>query len=289
VLFTGLPFTSTCDPRFGTIAGVRALPGFARRLDEDNWGAKAQLNWKLDTDLLLYAGVTRGTKAGGFNSAGTYPPQFIVFQPEALVDYEAGVKSRVLGGSTTLNAALFHYDYHNFQTYTADRLGNVYVFNIDAENDGCELTVDARPFAGFSVDLGVTYLHAIEKRVPMPGGYLADQPMPLAPRWRATAMVRYEFELLAGKVAVQTDWQHTAHKSTSAIDSPYSQIPTEDVADAEVSWTRDDGRLQIAARVDNLTGTAAVADRADFTILLGGVGWFYSPPRWYRGTVTYNF
>jgi iron complex outermembrane receptor protein len=287
--FPGVPYTSTCDPTLPSLVGtVRALPGFTRDLNKGDWAGKLQLNWKPAPDLLLYAGITRGTKAGGFNSAGTYPPQFIVYQPETLIDYEAGAKVSAFRQSTNLKIALFHYDYRNFQTVAADTTGRTYARNVNAENDGAEATLGATPFAGFSLDLGATYLWAVEKHLPVLGR-VVDQPMPFAPAFRSTATARYEREMLGGKAAIQADWQHTAHKTTQAVDVPYLRIPTEDVVDAELSWTTQDGHLTFAARADNLTGAPITGDVNDFTLVLGGVGRFYEPPRWFRGTVTYNF
>jgi iron complex outermembrane receptor protein len=287
--FPGFPFTSTCDPTFPALAGtVQALPGFAAQLDKASWSGTAKLNWTPHPHLLVYGQISRGTRVGGFNSAGGFPTQFIVFQPETLVSYEGGLTWRAPNELLTLGASLFHYHYHNFQAFTADPQGATYTFNVEARNSGAEVSLNAQPFRGFTIDLGASYLHAIEEHVPLAGGF-SDQPMPFAPRLRLTSSVRYEFGWLGGKAAIQADWRHTTEKSIEAVDYPFLRVPTEDVIDAEVSWTTADERVTLATSVEDLTGAPVVADRGDLTGILGGVQTMYGPPRWVRGTVTYNF
>jgi iron complex outermembrane receptor protein len=286
----GFPYTSTCDPNYFILFGTpRALPeGFFRQLNKSSWSGKAQLNWKPSADLLIYAGVTRGTRPGGFNSAGAYPAQFITYQPDSVVDYEAGVKSRLFNHSTRLNAAIFHYDYKNFQTLAADSNGFTYVFNINSRVNGVEASLDTQPLRGLSFNLEIAYLDAKEINLPVPGGF-ADQPMPEAPKWRVTSRAHYEVALAGGTAALQLSWQHTAHKSIQAIDYPLMRIPAQDEVDGEISWTSSNDRMILTIHVDNLTDAILQTDGGDMTLLLGGVARVYNPSRWVRGSVTYRF
>ncbi len=70
----------------------------------------AGVNYKPNLDTLLYAKVSTGYKAGGFDSVGQYAP-------ETNTAYEAGAKLG-LGpvGEHTINAAGFYYDYKDLQT-----------------------------------------------------------------------------------------------------------------------------------------------------------------------------
>jgi iron complex outermembrane receptor protein len=287
--FPGFPFTSTCDPLYLVIAGtVHALPGFSARLNRSAWAGKLQVNWTPTAALTLYAQLARGTTPGGFNSAGGFPLDVITYRPSHVTSYEAGTKWRSPRWNLVLGADAFHYDYRDFQTNAADLLGRIYIFNINAVSTGAETTLHAEPVTGLGVELNAAYLDAVEKQVPL-GGELTTQPMPFAPRWRLTSQVRYEFDWLGGRAALQADWQHTTRRSTIAVDSPMLRIPEEDVVDVLVSWATPRDRLTVAARVDNLTGAAVVDDRLDFSGLAGGVGTFYDPPRWFHLTATYDF
>ncbi|MDE2597354.1 MAG: TonB-dependent receptor plug domain-containing protein, partial [Sphingomonadales bacterium] len=83
-------------------------------------------NWTLGLDyrpvdnVLLYAKVTKGYKAGGFNGFAVQivaPTDYSSFGPEYVTDWEAGFKSdfRIAGRPVRLNVNGFNMDYKNIQ------------------------------------------------------------------------------------------------------------------------------------------------------------------------------
>ena len=77
---------------------------------------KAGLNFRLNDDVLLYAGFSAGFKSGGFN--GSYidtPGQEEPFDEEILYAYEAGVKGDFFNSKLRANASVFYYDYQDMQ------------------------------------------------------------------------------------------------------------------------------------------------------------------------------
>ena len=78
--------------------------------DETLWSGKLQLDWHAADDLLLYTGVNRGVKAGGFNATttfgGGFPTSEVPYGPEVLLSYESGFKwDNLLGGTTRINGS----------------------------------------------------------------------------------------------------------------------------------------------------------------------------------------
>jgi outer membrane receptor protein involved in Fe transport len=59
---------------------------------------------------MTYASVSRGYKAGGFNTDGTLDPDLREFDGEYLIEYELGVKSRWLNNRLHFRATLFYDD-----------------------------------------------------------------------------------------------------------------------------------------------------------------------------------
>ena len=102
------------------------------------WAGKLQLDWRLNDDWLLYAGVNRGVKAGSFNAqlAGglPVPDSAIPYDEEKLLAYEVGFKSTWLNGTTRFNGSVFYYDYKDYQAFLFTGVGGV-VINADATND----------------------------------------------------------------------------------------------------------------------------------------------------------
>ncbi|MFC1749160.1 TonB-dependent receptor [Pseudomonadota bacterium] len=70
-------------------------------------------------ETLVYGNVSRGFKAGGFNTNAAQP----AFNPEYIWAYELGVKTFPLDSSLRFNAAVFYYDYSDMQVLALDPAG----------------------------------------------------------------------------------------------------------------------------------------------------------------------
>lgn len=113
-------------------------------------GGHITLSHQLNPEHRVYAGITRGYKAGGFNAelpAGT-DPALARFDVETLINYETGVKSTLQGGRLNTALSLFYMDRSDpqFDAYTTE-LGayNFYTENFDsAINYGLEADFDWR-------------------------------------------------------------------------------------------------------------------------------------------------
>lgn len=72
------------------------------------------LEFEPNRNRLLYAGISRGYKPGGFNTSVIQPS----FDAETLWSYEAGLKMTFPQQRLRINGALFHYDYRDMQLNT---------------------------------------------------------------------------------------------------------------------------------------------------------------------------
>jgi outer membrane receptor protein involved in Fe transport len=104
------------------------VEGDSRSSDDDSfWGGKAALEYHAESGTLLYGLVSRGYKAGGYNSAlaskipdleqdGIFiPPENLVFGSETMWNYELGLKGSWLEDTLTLSAALFYQNRDDMQ------------------------------------------------------------------------------------------------------------------------------------------------------------------------------
>ena len=73
-----------------------------RSFDQVNWAVT--LDYTLSDDVMTYARVATGYKAGGFNARSVNDG----FKPEDLTSYEVGVKSELFDRRLRLNAAVYH-------------------------------------------------------------------------------------------------------------------------------------------------------------------------------------
>lgn len=119
-----------------TIDGVRpiAMPnGLSNSLGQEFTNSatyqmvqpRAAITWKMTDAVNLYAGVSRGLKAGypqttfGAPVAGKPTPVFGEVKTEEVLNYEIGAKG-LLGDNIYFEAAAFTYDYNDFQTRAVD-------------------------------------------------------------------------------------------------------------------------------------------------------------------------
>ena len=188
------------------IGGVApGMPGeFVDKLEEHNVSWRAGIDWKPSRDVLLYANVAKGYKAGSFPTAAS--SAFLSYLPvtqESVMSYEAGFKANVLDRTLQINGAAFYYDYKNKQLRSKQLLlpfGNLDVLqNIPKSTiKGFELELQARPGPGFTVNTAFTYIDAKIDRFSgtNAAGVVADfagTDVPFTPKYQVATSVDYEF------------------------------------------------------------------------------------------------
>jgi iron complex outermembrane receptor protein len=102
------------------LAGVPIQFGAYRNVERDD----DKVTWRVNLDYnvaehhMVYANVTTGYRAGGFNLA--FFSQTPTYEPEELIAYELGYKARFLDNSLEFTAATYFYDYESIHTFTEE-------------------------------------------------------------------------------------------------------------------------------------------------------------------------
>jgi len=108
-------------PEDGQIVAIRE--GHA---SDNGVTGKVALNWTFNDQHTAYAAISRGYKAGGYNSDVSF------FDPEFVLNYELGWKSTVLNGRLRSQMDVFYSDYKGFQYSILDTsTGTNGVTNLD--------------------------------------------------------------------------------------------------------------------------------------------------------------
>ena len=94
-------------------AGVQFSP------DDDLVGGRLLLERSLASGKLLYMSLTRGYKAGGFNTDGSLDADLREFDPESLWNMEVGFKGSLMDERLALSAALFRMQRRDVQISTS--------------------------------------------------------------------------------------------------------------------------------------------------------------------------
>ncbi|RIA37987.1 iron complex outermembrane receptor protein [Hephaestia caeni] len=150
--------------RSGTINGTIGTPRtFSADISEGTFDPSATVEIDLSKDAMLYFGVGRGSKGGGYvsNVRNTVASGF-TFRGERSTNYEIGLKSSWLDGRLIANAALFYTKFKDLQLaqYRADLGTNITTNAAGAHSRGVETTVQWRPFDGLNLSSSAAYTKA---------------------------------------------------------------------------------------------------------------------------------
>ena len=275
----------------------QATVGSLAKQSEDYVTGKLQLNWAATDDVLLYGSYSRGKKSAGFNNGfldttqvfGDNPLPTIPFDSETLDAFELGLKSTFFADTTRLNAAVFYYDYEDFQTFQWLILNQV-IFNTDAEVYGAEIEIDSRPIDGLTLQLGMGILDATAEDIPtITGDAMRDRNMVGAPDLSVNALIRYEWPMLSGTMAVQ-GWGNYQDEIWYDIQNhPISSENGYTVVNFRGSYTAGSGAWEVYAYLNNAFEEEYKSYTFDFTGLFGFNQQAAGLPRWWGLGARMNF
>ncbi|WP_303458282.1 TonB-dependent receptor [Alteromonas sp. 1_MG-2023] len=254
--------------------------------DETMWSAKLQLDYKPNSDTLLYAGINRGVKAGNFNAP--LGGSFSTYDAEVLLAYEAGAKLTLMDGKAQLNSSIFYYDYSDYQSFSWVNNAGV-VFNEDAQFTGAEVELLLNPIDALDIMFGVSYTDAVVEDLEVASGVFVDTTPPYTPEWQSSGLVRYTWDIDSGSVAALISGSYQSESFHNARNFTAHTIESHFKADARITWTDKEDLWSVAAYVDNLTDSDHELIGFDVSGFYGTSQISYAKPRTYGVTVRRNF
>jgi len=156
-------------------------------------------SWKVSPDLLLYARLASGYRAGGANLSpgGDVPAQF---QPDRTYDYELGVKGTLPDAPLTFDASLYYIDWRSIQIQLFSPQSQL-DYNTNgsrARSDGLELSLESKPLAGLTLAAWVAFSDAVLTQAFPPNttayGVPGDR-LPYSARFSGNFSVQQDFPL----------------------------------------------------------------------------------------------
>ncbi len=138
----------------------RLLTGSPEDASFSELSGRVGIDYQITNDTMWYGFLSKGYKPGGLNPA--IPRDFqdtssFTFEPESVISFELGRKSRIPDKRLTFNTALFLYDYTGLQT-TVIKNNSSITENIDAQIFGLEAEgayrFDAMPQLGVDFSYG---------------------------------------------------------------------------------------------------------------------------------------
>lgn len=260
-------------------------------VDYRDLAARIQINYVTEAGTLFYGSVNRGIKGGNWSidplgTVAAIDPANLKHEEEVLLSYELGVKADITDWAR-LNAAIYYYDYEDYQAFSLLGL-TPQVANSDAESYGGELELTFYPTDGLDVLLGIAYIDSTVDAVPDVFGGTVEAEFPNAPKLSVNGLVRYEWALGQGNLAVQVDGVWNDDQFIEATNSHLSQEDAYLVWNARLTYTNNDESWKLAAWVKNVGDQAYRLYNLDLG-LLGISEEVYAPPRWYGVSLTHQF
>lgn len=278
----GIPPTETYNIVNSTVPGIDAI-------DYGDYAVRAQLNFKVDPDNLLYFSFNRGIKGGNWSidTLGAVADEDLKHNEEVLNAFEIGWKADLANGMARLNAAAFYYDYQGYQAFSLTNLVPQ-VTNANARAKGVEAEFSMSPLTGLDVTLGGTLMSSSVDAVPDVFGGTVKAELPLAPEFSANLLVRYEWPAFQGSLSAQVDGQWNNSQYLEGTNSEVSREPGYSVWNLRFGWTSADSGLNATVFARNLFDEEYRLYNLDLG-LLGFVQQAYGPPRQIGVTVGYRW
>jgi len=233
-------------------------------VDATGWVTKLNIDYQATPDLLLFVSRGEGFRPGGANNTAGIPNTLLPYNPDSLVNYEAGVKASWLQRRLTTNLSVYQNNWSDMQIQATSTNGAFrFITNAGAARiRGFEAEVNARVMEGLDISgsLGYTDAKLTEDQVnslillAASSGRAGDR-LPNVPKWTGSASVSYTwpaFGEYSGMVRADytyTGTQGSELRPTSAnytLQDPYS------IANARVGLQNDN--FGVFVYINNLAG-----------------------------------
>ncbi len=280
------------EPITLSTGGIEFFPPHDETPSSTLWSAKLGLNYAAANDLLLYATLNRGVKAGSCNAPflTLLAPEQYCYADEVLLAYEAGFKATLPAGGIRINGAAFYYDYNDYQAYQFIGTSGA-ILNADAEYYGAELDLAAAPLENLTLALGASWTHARIHDLEVAADVTRDVKPAFTPDWQASGLARYAWPaaLQGGDLALQLDFSYASAAFFNINNFGTHKMDGYAVGNARLDWSSPDGRLELQLFVNNLADARYQTVGFELSTICGCDERAYGLPRWFGGRIRYNF
>ncbi|MCW2361757.1 MULTISPECIES: TonB-dependent receptor [Sphingobium] len=246
----------------------RLIDGAVGSYSGKRWDYRANIDYRLTDDLMVFAQYSTGFRGGGVNPRPFVIQQVVPFNPESLEAYEVGFKSDLLNRAVRLNASAFINNYKDIIfSNTAPTVENGVVLTPqnatptnagDARFKGFEAELTVNPLRGLSFDGSVSYLDFQLTKLGAAGATIAGITLnsiaPFVTEWKVSAGAQYE--ILVGNAGTLTPRLDLAYQSsfyTNSDNNPASLVPAYTMLNGRLTWQSADEDWKVSLAVTNLT------------------------------------
>lgn len=265
----------------------------------DDWSPRFVADYHFTDNLMGYASLAKGYKAGGFNALQIGSE----FENEEVWNFETGIKHALPDYRLSYNASLFYYTYDNRQAVTLDMSTDIprFVVNTsDQEAWGMDFDLRWQATDGLGFDFNAEYLDSTYKNYINPQEIDLDGQPTGAPQWSFAAGASYLWRLAdMGDVRAAVRYSYIGEcrsNGESEIQLGCGRYGALEVGEAQeqlnarVGWTSPNGYWGWAIYGNNLLDNQYVNTLGTYgRTVLGTVGARVTEPRTYGVEISVKY
>jgi iron complex outermembrane receptor protein len=251
----------------------------------DDWLINASFD--VMEDVMLYAGVSTGSKSGGFNTVNGATDER-EFDDESTTSYELGIKSMLLDSRVRLNAAMFRMEIEDFQFQQQQEsgIGTTVSNQAEVETSGLDIEIQAQALPNLTLAAGLQYLWDYQ----ITDGPQKGEDLRFTAELSGNLSATLVLPLADGGVYIRADYSymddHLTDTNTGAALRP-QDTQNRSLLNARIGFRNDNWNVALWGK--NLTEDEYAALTAATLPINGVDAYFLAPPRTYGMTLRYDF
>jgi len=225
------------DYQEGIVDGGARIVDPTETLIQSGVNPKAELDYQLTGDKMVYASASKGFRPGGFHLSvpvafgcndslaelGVSEEQARHYKSDSLWNYEVGAKTSWLDRRLTVNGAAYYIDWKNLQQDILLPCGFSYIGNVgSAKSEGFEFETHARPLPQLDLSAGVGYTHAVITSSNATSPQQPGSPVYQVPDWTGNVTATHTQPLPGTFSLVSTLTYAYVGESKSANNDPFN-------------------------------------------------------------------
>jgi iron complex outermembrane receptor protein len=290
---------------------------------------RAELDFDLAPDSLVYASAARGYKPGGVNGNNTAKVVPFTFEPETNTALEVGSKNLFLNRALRLNAAAFYDDYKNMQYIEYDpfpfasgisNIPAVHIWGVEGEafyvgagdrlHLNAQIALEQGRIAGRYLTLDSTIVTAIESQpYPSPCAFggafynpgcwqaaiasarnIEGNSPPAMPKVSGEIDASWRFDVPTGSLTPRVQFVYRGAEWARIFNEPnLDRVPAYGVTNLELEYRPTGSRFEASLAATNLFNVAGVNSQFTDPYGTGQTSRQYIPPRQVILTLGYSF
>lgn len=238
-----------------------ALVSSITKADANVWTPRFNIQYDINPDAMIYATVSKGYRAGGFNSLVIADPANFgsPYKPEQSWSYEFGTKLQTTDHQAHLNLAAYYEDLTNLQTLADFGSGSFIIQNAAAARVwGVEVEAGVNPVAGLALYLSGAYTGDEYGKLD-PGSQAAQagaKRLPLVSRFQYQVGGSYELQLGSlGSVVLAADYSYRGPYYNQIALLPNSLNKSIGRSNASITYKAEGDHLELYVQARNVTNS----------------------------------